>query len=211
MNDFLISINKDNTIKSISYNQHDIIFNILKLNNIDRIDCDPFYNRGNFYSDNRIKQPRYISDIAPVFDYVLKKDASNLDYLKDKSIKSIILDPPFLATKGKKLGKMVYRFGGFKSENELKSFYTKFLMEAYRCLMISGICIFKCQDKVSSGIQYWNHVYVINEALKLGFYCKDLFILLSKNRIVADWKKVNQKHARKYHSYFLVFEKKGVK
>ena len=40
-----------------------------------------------------------------------------------------------------------------------------------------------------------------------GFYPKDLFILLAKNRLVADWQVKNQKNARKFHSYFWVFEK----
>lgn len=56
-----------------------------------------------------------------------------------------------------------------------------------------------------------SHVFIINEAEKLGYYCKDMFILLAKNRIVADWQLKNQKNARKFHSYFLVFEKSNKK
>jgi len=52
-----------------------------------------------------------------------------------------------------------------------------------------------------------SHVFIINEANKIGFYCKDLFILLAKNRLVADWQLKNQKNARKFHCYFLVFVK----
>jgi len=70
-----------------------------------------------------------------------------------------------------------------------------------------GILIFKCQDKVSSGKQYFSHNFIMNEAEKIGYYTKDMFILLAKNRIVADWQLKNQKNARKFHSYFLVFEK----
>ena len=53
--------------------------------------------------------------------------------------------------------------------------------------------------------------FVMNEAIKVSFYPKDLFILLAKNRIVADWQVKNQKNARKYHSYFWVFEKSDKK
>lgn len=53
--------------------------------------------------------------------------------------------------------------------------------------------------------------FVMNEAIKVGFYPKDLFVLLAKNRIVADWQVKNQKNARKYHSYFWVFEKSDKK
>lgn len=38
-----------------------------------------------------------------------------------------------------------------------------------------------------------------------------LFILLAKNRIVADWQVKNQKNARKHHSYFWIFEKSDKK
>ena len=78
-------------------------------------------------------------------------------------------------------------------------------------LQKNGILIFKCQDKVSSGKQYFSHVFIVNEAIKRGFYCKDMFVLLAKNRIVADWQLKNQKNARKFHSYFLVFEKSDKK
>ena len=70
------------------------------------------------------------------------------------------------------------------------------------------MCIYyKCQDKVSSGKQYMSHVFVMDTAVETGFYPKDLFVLLAKNRLVADWQTKNQKHARKFHSYFCVFQK----
>lgn len=43
------------------------------------------------------------------------------------------------------------------------------------------------------------------EALRYGFYPKDLFMLLAKVRL-NDGRE--QQHARKYHSYYWVFEKK---
>lgn len=64
--------------------------------------------------------------------------------------------------------------------------------------------IFKCQDVVFSAKNHFTHVWVMNEALKLGFYPKDLFILLARNRL-TDGRK--QQHARKFHSYFWVFKK----
>ena len=81
------------------------------------------------------------------------------------------------------------------------------IQEAYWVLKPDGILIFKCQDKVSSGKQYMTHVFVMNTAVATGFYPKDLFILLANNRLVADWQKRNQKHARKMHCYFWVFQK----
>jgi hypothetical protein len=60
---------------------------------------------------------------------------------------------------------------------------------------------------VSSGKQYLSHVEIINMAREIGFYAKDLFILEAKNRLI-DPRIKKQQHARKFHSYFLVFEKK---
>jgi len=45
-------------------------------------------------------------------------------------------------------------------------------------------------------------------ATEMGFYPKDLFILLAKHRINSfgsKWSK--QEHARKHHSYFWIFQK----
>jgi hypothetical protein len=43
--------------------------------------------------------------------------------------------------------------------------------------------------------------------MEAGWYPKDLFILLAKNRLIANWQKANQKHARRYHCYYWVFKK----
>ncbi len=64
---------------------------------------------------------------------------------------------------------------------------------------------------MSSGTQYLSHVFIANEAVKAGFYPRDLFVLLAKNRLTADWQAKNQTHSRKYHCYFYVFEKDGRK
>lgn len=64
----------------------------------------------------------------------------------------------------------------------------------------------KCQDTVDSCKQYFSHVEIINHASKVGFYPKDLFILLAKARIIGE-NHEKQQHARKFHSYFIVFLK----
>jgi hypothetical protein len=70
------------------------------------------------------------------------------------------------------------------------------------------VLIVKTQDTVSSGKQWFSHLYIMNEAERIGFYNKDLFILLAKNRIIGHNHK-NQKHARKFHSYFIVLKKQN--
>lgn len=124
-----------------------------------------------------------------------------------------MFDPPFLSTTGKSLlkdddsNKINKRFGVYPNEIELHQFYIDSMKEAHRILRDDGILIFKCQDKFSRHDQYMSHVFIMNEAVKIGFYSQDLFILLAKIRLVADWQAKNQKHARKYHCYFWVFRK----
>lgn len=125
---------------------------------------------------------------------------------------ALCLIPPFLATKGKSLteneGNIINkRFSVYPTESALHQFYIDSMKEFYRILKPDGILIFKCQDKVSSSKQYMTHCFIYNEAVKLGYYPKDLFILLAKSRVVANWQKENQKNARKYHSYFWVLQK----
>lgn len=204
-------------IKSISYDQSEIINSILKLHVPEgKIDCDPTYSKGNFYKNTGIAKPIYKFDICPQTTDTIKSDARNLP-LEDNSLNCIMFDPPFLATTGKSISSnennnyINKRFGVFPSEKELHQFYIDAMKEFYRILKKDGILIFKCQDKISSSKQYLSHVFIINEAVKLGFYPKDLFILLAKNRIVADWQVKNQKNARKFHSYFIVLEKTNKK
>lgn len=200
-------------ISSISYDQIEIIENILKLHTKDNtIDCDPTYSKGNFYKNGKIKEPKYKFDINPQTEDTIKADARNLP-LDDNSVNCIMFDPPFLATTGKSITAndnnnfINKRFGVFPNEKELHQFYIDSMKEFYRILKDDGILIFKCQDKISSSKQYLSHVFIINEAIKIGYYPKDMFILLAKTRIVADWQVKNQKNARKFHSYFLVFQK----
>ena len=200
-------------ISSISYDQIEIIENILKLHTKDNtIDCDPTYSKGNCYKNGKIKEPKYKFDVNPQTEDTIKADARNLP-LDDNSVNCIMFDPPFLATTGKSITAndnnnfINKRFGVFPNEKELHQFYIDSMKEFYRILKDDGILIFKCQDKISSSKQYLSHVFIINEAIKIGYYPKDMFILLAKTRIVADWQVKNQKNARKFHSYFLVFQK----
>lgn len=200
-------------IKSVNYDQGQIIKDILKLHvKSGVIDCDPTYSRGNFYKNTGIRKPKFKFDINPQGDYVKFADCRDLP-LGDESISCLIFDPPFLATTGKSLevdddsNLIAKRFGVYSSETELHQFYIDSMKEFHRILEDNGILIFKCQDKISSGTQYMSHVFICNEAVKLGYYPKDLFVLLAKSRLVADWQAKNQKNARKFHSYFWVFEK----
>ena len=197
-------------IKSISFNQSEIINNIIRLYiTSGKIECDATFDYGGFYKEHLF--PEYRFDINPRSSNVKAADCRNLP-LESESLNSIIFDPPFLATKGKSLteenGNIINkRFSVFPDEKSLHQFYTDSMKEFYRILAESGILIFKCQDKVSSGTQYLSHVFIINQAISIGFYPVDIFVLLAKSRLTAKWQLKNQRHARKFHSYFLVLKK----
>lgn len=204
-----------NVIKSISYDQEEIIQDILKLHVPQGfIDCDPTYSKGVFYKN--LDKPRLKFDINPVIPDVVQADCRDLP-LKDSSISCLMFDPPFLATYGPSLKNKtrgnnitVNRFSCFRTEPLLHEFYKESLKEFYRLLRKNGVLIFKCQDKVSGGKQYFSHNIIMNQAYDIGFYPKDMFVLLAKSRIISG-KHKNQQHCRKFHSYFLVFEKRKPK
>jgi tRNA G10 N-methylase Trm11 len=161
-----------------------------------------------------LPQPRLKTDLLPKNDKVQKASSDNLPFESD-SMQSIMFDPPFVIAgetykdndKGSSI--IAKRFEGYKNFDELKIHYFGTLKETYRLLKEDGILVFKCQDVVSSGKNHFSHCLIMNMALQVGFYPKDLFILMAKNRINSfngeKWK--NQFHARKHHSYFWVLQK----
>jgi len=172
------------------------------------IGLDPTYSKGNFYNRSGIPKPSIYSDLFPQVDGCIKADACNLDFIQDASVESIMFDPPFVAghTSEKPTGIIGERFHGFRYVKDLWEWYDRCIVEFSRVLKKKGVLIFKCQDTVSSGKQWLSHVHIINECEKAGFYALDMFILTAENRIIGH-NHANQKHARKHHSYFLVFRK----
>ncbi len=200
-------------ISTLGFNEQEIIRDILYLHAKDKpIDLDPTYSIGNFYKKG-LSKPIHKFDKYPQLPEVKYAVAENIP-LEDQSCEVIIFDPPFV------MGGQNYentkddsciiakRFSSFADWNELKDMYSGSLKEFYRLLKSGGIVIFKCQDTVSGGKNYFTHSWVMQTAVDIGFYAKDLFILLSKTRITDN--RVQQ-HARKYHSYFWVFEKSTTK
>ena len=169
------------------------------------------YGRGLFYDDTGIDYPKYRFDIDPKVDGVQKCDCRHMP-IADESLDCVMFDPPFLAASGANKSRIKEWYGAYSTEKLLHRFYIEAMKEAYRVLKKNGVLIFKCQDKTSHGgsaCQYMSHVYIHNEAVQIGFYPKDLFILLAKSRLSADWQMAKQKHARKYHCYFWVFTKQN--
>jgi hypothetical protein len=79
--------------------------------------------------------------------------------------------------------------------------------EAWRVLRDGGIYIVKCQDEVCANQQRLTHVEIINELQQYGFITEDLFVLVRNGKPGVS-RMLTQGHARKNHSYFIVFIKR---
>lgn len=144
-------------------------------------------------------------------------DCRDLPYL-DGEIDCVVLDPPYMEgffrnDDTQKAGggsyaafRKHYANGNEKPESvkwhdAVTKLYREAGREAYRVLRRNGVLIVKCQDEVSANRQRLTHVEIINDYESLGFYTKDLFVVVRPNKpSVARLKK--QVHARKNHSYF---------
>ena len=80
--------------------------------------------------------------------------------------------------------------------------------EAYRVLRDRGVLIVKCQDEVCSNRQRFTHVEIMAAYADMGFIAEDLFVAVRNNRPGIS-RTVRPVHARKNHSYFVVFWKPG--
>lgn len=150
-------------------------------------------------------------------------DARKLPYA-DNYLDACVFDPPYmeglyrkatthLAGSGTHSSFRNYYSDGsveekseFKYHDKVLDMYLSVAQEVTRVLKDKGIFIVKCQDEVSANRQKLTHVEIIYAYEKMGFYCKDLFVLVRTNKPSVS-RIVKQQHARKNHSYFLVFIK----
>jgi hypothetical protein len=201
-------------IRSVYYDQVQILKSIMDLCNIERFCADVTYGNGKFYGE--IDKPIFKGDISPQSEGVTECSSSSLP-VQDGAFKSLVFDPPFLtyvrdARRGNGNMIMAKRFGGYWRYDELEKHYRETLLEAHRVLSKKGIMVFKCQDIIHNHKMHCTHINVIEWA-KGMFRLKDLFILPVKSRMPIPQqegtKNKVQKHARIFHSYFMVLEKVG--
>ena len=152
-------------------------------------------------------------------------DCRNLPY-ENCSMDCVVIDPPYMEGFYRRNSDHLAGNGTFSSFREAYSdgsiyeqkkdtpkyhdavldMYYSAGCEAVRVLKSKGIMIVKSQDEVSANKQHLTHVEIINEYTKHGLTIEDLFVMIRNNRpSISTLKK--QVHARKNHSYFLVFRK----
>ena len=156
-------------------------------------------------------------------DYVLKAtdlqtgiDCRDLPY-NDETIDAVVFDPPYMHTPGGTAHQNHQNYESYYYNNQTSQTSKKYheavlelyfdgSREAFRVLRPGGILIVKCQDEVCANKQRLTHVEIINELGTMGFQVEDLFVVIRKNRPGVS-RILRQVHARKNHSYFLIFRK----
>ena len=195
-------IRNKNSIKTISYDQTEILAWIMRLyNNRLPFDCDLTASKCIFWKS--LPKPEHLFDVNPQIEGV--QHLSEADNLKDCSFNSVVFDLPFLVSKGA-MSKIKERFTYFESVDEIYKANDEMLKRSYRLLKEQGLLVVKTMDICHGNKQIWISDYVIKKAEELGLELIEKFILLSNLRLFARTRQ--QKVARKYHSYFFVFRKK---
>ncbi|MCB0200293.1 MAG: site-specific DNA-methyltransferase [Caldilineae bacterium] len=153
-------------------------------------------------------------------------DCRDLPY-QDASVDCVVFDPPYMHTPGGTAHVNHQNYEGYYKNNQANSkkkyheavldLYFTAAKEAWRVLREGGVYIVKCQDEVCANRQRLTHVEIINELEQFGFVTEDLFVVVRRGKPGVS-RMLTQAHARKNHSYFLVFIKpkgrarwKGVK
>lgn len=231
MQNFFMESNE--VIKSISYDQHEILYNIMRMHNDEKpFDCDITYSIGNFYGNFNvcdtdgssinvtIPEPKYKFDVCPQKEDVVKIEPLGCIPLESNSIGSIVVDLPFVISCGPSMSTPDYDENGQKAKNNIISrrfasyypvaqmmeSYKHWIEEAYRVLKQDGIMVFKTQSTISGSKFIDTPRFSSLIAESIGFDTLDHFVLLAKQRLISG-KIKKQQHARSFHSYFLVFKK----
>lgn len=178
---------------------------------------DSTYSKGVFWRNVSPRGYRVIrSDIRSLPSLDLVSDGKSLP-IADNSLGAVVFDPPYMHSPGGTAHVNHQNYEGYYSNNSVGSYKHKYHeavlelyfhsgKEAFRALKNGGVYIVKCQDEVCAGKQRLTHVEIINELSRYGFIVEDLFVLIRRGSPGVS-RVIKQIHARKNHSYFIVFIK----
>ena len=130
---------------------------------------------------------------------------------------AVVFDPPYMHTPGGTAHNGHQNYEHYYSNNgtsheshkyheAVLDLYFRGADEAFRILRDDGVLIVKCQDEVCANRQRLTHVELSNELTLKGFLVEDLFVVVRKNKPGVS-RLLKQVHARKNHSFFMVFRK----
>ena len=192
----------------------DVFPQVLKLHVPEKsVIADVTYGKGVFWK--KVDLSKYKTHFTDIQTGV---DCRNLPY-DAASIDCVVLDPPYMegASRNTAYSTGQKAFSNYYGLKEIKQsgdryhgailrLYLEACVEADRVLKPKGILIIKCMDEVCANKQKLTHVEIINALSEKGYYAKDLFVVVRTNRPIVS-RLIKQVHARKNHSYFLVFVK----
>lgn len=196
-------------IKSVYTDQQEILTAIMTLCGIQKFDVDLTYGNGGFWKNRELPVNRF--DLDDSLSGLTAICSSANTPLVDSSVKSVMFDPPFLTyVRANRTGNgemvMAKRFAGYWRYDELEKHYRTTAIEVARIISKKGVFVVKCQDIIHNHRMHCTHVNMINWVAPY-FRLKDLFILNATHRMPSPNRAGTQKHARIFHSYFLVFER----
>lgn len=132
------------------------------------------------------------------------------------SVDCVVFDPPYMHTPGGTAHAEHQNYEQYYRNNEASStkkyheavldLYFSAAREAWRVLKSGGFYIVKCQDEVCANRQRLTHLEIINELATYGFVVEDIFVVVRNGKPGVS-RILRQAHARKNHSYFVVFFK----
>ncbi len=196
----------------------------------DAIIADVTYGKGVFWK--RVQLDKYTlfkSDIKAIPQSQQKTflsernsevltDCRILPY-KSQALDAVVFDPPYMHTPGGTAHVNHQNFEKYYKNNvggktqgpkyheAVLALYFFAAKEAYRVLKDKGIYIVKCQDEVCANKQRLTHIEITNELATYGFIVEDLFVVVRSGKPGVS-RMIKQRHARKNHSYFMVYRKK---
>lgn len=195
--------------------------------------ADVTYGKGVFWSEvDRTRYNLFASDIRTVDlpeGCTGGVDCKNLPYVDD-TFDAVVFDPPYMHTPGGTAHNGHQNFEQYYANNAtlannpdadcceitesqpkyheaVLDLYYRAGREALRVLKKDGIYIVKCQDEVCSNQQRLTHVEITVKLQEYGFIVEDLFVVMRRNDPGVSRLKERQYHARKNHSYFMVYRR----